>query len=262
MRDLYVVGLATALSLAALPAAATKPARACIAAHAEGQVDRDAGRLLRASEHFRACAMDSCPAIIRQECAELGVALSGQMPSLVVRAEDGAGNPIAGASATVDEKRMLPTLDGAPLLLDPGVHQVDVALLDGRRQRLNLSLSFGEKERLAVARFELETRRPARPSADNTLAYIIGGAGILGLGAWGAFAWDGRRRQGDLETCAPRCTDRSEVDAMRRSYLVADILLGLSAAAVGTSAYLLITNTDDESGMRERSVVLGARGRF
>lgn len=261
MRVGYAICLLFASALAASPSAAAKPTRACIDAHAEGQVERDAGRLIRASERFRACASEACPTVIRKECAELGATLEAQIPSVVVQAEDEQGRPIAGARATIDDAQPLLSLDGAPLSLDPGVHQVDVSLADGRRQTLNFSLSFGEKARSAVARFEAPKPPKAEPR-DNTLAYIIGGAGIVGLGAWGAFAWDGRRRQGDLETCAPRCPDRSEVDAMRRSYLIADMLLGLSAAALGTSAYLLITNTGEEEGVRERAIVVGARGRF
>jgi hypothetical protein len=257
----HAAALLAVVGFVATPSAAAKPARACIDAHAEGQVDRDAGRLLRASERFRACAADACPALIRKECSELGATLEAQIPSVVVGARDSREQSIPGARAIIDETRQLPSLDGAPLSLDPGVHQIEVALPDGRRQTLNLSLSYGEKARPAVARFAAPQPPKAEPRSDG-LAYVIGGVGLIGLGAWGAFAWDGRRRQGDLETCAPRCPDRSEVDAMRRSYLIADVLLGLSAAALGTSAYLLITNSGEEEGPRERAVVVGARGRF
>lgn len=250
-----------AVFLSSASGSAAKPARACIDAHAEGQLDRDAGRLLRASERFRACAVDACPAVIRKECADLGAAVEAQIPSVVVTAQDERGRALAGARAVIDDRHQLATLTGAPVPLDPGVHQVDVTLSDGRTQTIHMSLSFGEKARPVLARFEAPKPRPAA-SVDNTLAYVIGGAGILGLGAWGAFAWDGRKRQGDLETCAPRCPSQSEVDAMRRSYLIADVLLGLSAAALGTSAYLLITNSSEEAGVNERAVVVGARGRF
>ncbi|MDF3066784.1 MAG: hypothetical protein K0R38_2385 [Polyangiaceae bacterium] len=263
MRLTHAAALLLAAAFLSSPSEAAKPSRACIDAHAEGQVERDAGRLLRASERFRACAVEACPAVIRKECTDLGATLEAQTPSLVVKAEDTRGQAIPGARASIDAGRELPKLDGTAISLDPGVHQIDVSLPDGRRQTVHLSLSYGEKARPAIARFEAP--KPLEPKAaagGNALAYIIGGAGIIGLGAWGAFAYDGRRRQGDLETCAPRCSDRSEVDAMRRSYLIADVLLGLSAAALGTSAYLLITNTGEEEGVRERAVLLGARGRF
>lgn len=261
MRARLAWGLLGAVFSTAASSGAASPARACIDAHAEGQIDRGAGRLLRASERFRACAADPCPALIRAECQELGAKVEKETPSLLIGAEDARGQVISGATAAIDSGQRLPVLNGAPLLLDPGVHQIDVTLEDGRSQTLHLSLSYGEKGRPAVARFEPLARRRTE-GRGNELAYVIGGAGLLGLGAWGAFAWDGRRRQADLESCAPRCPDRSEVGAMRRSYLIADVLLGLSAAALGTSAYLLVTNSSGEEGVRERAVVVGTRGSF
>lgn len=261
MRQRHAVLLCAVGALSTSVSQAAKPARACIDAHAEGQVERDAGRLLRASERFRACAIDACPTLIRKECTELGASLEAQVPSIVIRAEDAQGRQIAGARAVIDGERSVPALDATPIPLDPGVHQVEVVLADGRRQVVNLSLSFSEKSRPALATFAPPPPPAEKASSGNGLAYVLGGAGLVALGAWGAFAWDGRRRQGDLETCAPRCTDRSEVDAMRRSYLIADVLLGVSAAALGTSAYLLITNTG-EPGHSERAVMVGASGRF
>lgn len=260
MRGYFGSALLLALVLGTTPSAAAKPARACIDAHAEGQVERDAGRLLAAAARFQACAVDTCPAMIRKECAALGADVAAQTPSVRVSAVNERGQPIAGARATIDGGQLVPELDDAPISLDPGVHQVEVTLPDGRRQVLNFSLSFGEKARPASARFE-PPKPPPAARRSNQLAYVLGGVGLLGLGAWGAFAWDGRRRQSDLETCAPHCSDRSEVDAMRRSYLIADVLLGVSAATLGTSAYLLITNTGEAAGS-ERSLVVGARGRF
>jgi hypothetical protein len=244
----------------ALPSAATKPARACIEAHAQGQEQRDAGRLISASARFQSCAVESCPVVIRKECAELGAALELQIPSIVVSVQDDAGKPLGGASATIDTTRSIPTLDTTPITLDPGLHRVEIALPDGRRQSLGVSVSAGERAKPVVASFAAKPRPQPRGS-DNTLAYVIGGAGLVALGAWGAFAWDGRRKQGDLETCSPRCTDRAEIDAMRRSYLIADVLLGVSAAAIGTSAYLLITSSPDDA-RSARGVVVGATGRF
>lgn len=260
MRRRYALVLNTLAALATSPTYAAKPARACIEAHANGQVDRDAGRLLQASQKFRACAADACPALIRKECGELGASLEAQIPSVLIRAEDGTGKPMAGAHAIIDGERSVPITSTA-VPLNPGVHEIDVVLADGRRQTVNLSLSFSEKARPALATFLPPPKPPGKSGPGNAVAYVLGGAGLVALSAWGAFAWDGRRRQSDLETCAPRCTSASEVDAMRRSYLIADVLLGVSAAALGTSAYLLITNSA-EPEHNERTLMLGARGRF
>lgn len=179
MRSAPAAAFVVATGLLASPSQAAKPARACIDEHAQGQVERDAGRLLRASERFRACAEDACPALIRTECGELEATLIAQIPSIVVRAQDAQGRPISGARATIDEDRTLPSLSETPIPVDPGVHQIEVTLADGRRQTVNLSLSEGEKARPAVARFETPKARPVERSG-NELAYVIGGAGLLG----------------------------------------------------------------------------------
>lgn len=257
------VRLAIALALCASPGAATKPARVCIDAHAEGQVERDAGRLLSARERFSACAAESCPALIRQECGALRAALEPEIPSIVLAAQDSSGHPSAGARANIDGSLSVASFDGAAIELDPGPHRIEVALPDGRSQSFDLGVQRAQKSRRVVATFPVSQPRAVRRSPGNELAYVLGGAGLLALGAWGAFAWDGSRKQADLETCAPRCTNRSEVNAMRRSYLIADVLLGVSVAALGTSAYLLV-NSSLAEGQRTagRSVIVGARGSF
>jgi hypothetical protein len=256
--------LAAALALVAAPGSATKPARACIDAHAAGQVERDASRLLEARARFKTCAAEACPAMIRKECAQLDAALSPLVPSIVLVAQDAHGATLAGARASVDDRFGLPALDSTPIELNPGVHHVEVVLPDGRRQAVDFALNEGEKSRRVVATFALA--KPAKatssPSSGNELAYVLGGVGLLAFGTWGAFAWDGSRRQAQLETCAPRCTNLAEVHAMRRSYLIADVLLGVSVATVGTSAYLLINNATADKGSVGRSMLVGVRGRF
>jgi hypothetical protein len=177
-------------------------------------------------------------------------------------AQDARGTPFPGAHATIDGLRSVPTGDTPPLELDPGVHHIEVVLADGRRRAFDVSLGRSEKSRRVVATFPTAQPAKAAESSSNGLAYVLGGVGALALGTWGAFAWDGHRKQADLEACAPRCTDRSKVDAMRRSYLVADVLLGVSAVTLGTSAYLLISNASAGQGSASRSVLIGASGRF
>lgn len=260
MRLARSAALFAALTGPAAPAIAAKPARACIDAHAEGQVDRDAGRLLQARERFLTCAADHCPSVIRQECLALNEALTPLVPSVVLVAQDTAGKPIAVTRTIIDGKQSA-TEHGAPVELDPGAHHFEVVLADGRKKTFDLSLRQSEKSRRVVATFA-EQPVKTREASGNQLAYVLGGVGLLALGTWAAFAWDGRNRQADLESCAPHCTSRSEVDAMRRSYLVADVMLAVSAATLGTSAYLLITSDGDDHRSAGQTVMVGAQGRF
>lgn len=277
MSSLQARGLALSLLcgrfLLALPADAAGSAHACIEAHAAGQLERDAGRLLSAKERFVACTAAACPAMIRRECVALGESVVAMTPSVVLIAQDADGRAIEGSRATIDGQRAIPRLDGRPLELDPGAHRFELMLPDGRSQTLTATLSSGEKYRRMVASFAstaptkaLETTTPAEPSADtvgrNPLAYVFGGVGVVALGAWGVYALDGRNKQNELDHCAPHCQP-SDVDAMRKSYLIADVLLGVSIVSLGTGTYFFFKQTDEQTSHGTASTLwIQASGRF
>lgn len=254
-------------------AAASGPAHACIEAHAAGQLERDAGRLLSAKEQFIACTAAECPAMIRRECVALGESVAAMTPSVVLIAQDADGRAIAGARATIDGQRELARLDGRPLELDPGAHRFELTLLDGRSQTLTATLASAEKYRRIAASFApvappkaVEPPKAPEPAADgggrNPLAYVFGGVGLVALGAWGVYALDGRNKQNELERCAPHCQP-SDVDAMRKSYLIADVLLGVSIVSLGTGTYFFLKQTDEQTTHGTTSTVwIQASGRF
>ncbi|HYQ03424.1 MAG TPA: hypothetical protein VER96_32340 [Polyangiaceae bacterium] len=256
--------------LLTLPVDASGPTHACIEAHAAGQLERDAGRLLSAKEHFMACTATACPAMIRRECVALGESVVAMTPSVVLIAQDADGRAIEGSRATIDGQRAVPQLDGRPLELDPGTHRFALTLQDGRSQLLTATLSSGEKYRRIVASFAppsnaLETLPPEPEAASrgrNPLAYVFGGVGLVALGAWGVYALDGRNKQNELERCAPHC-QASDVDAMRKSYVIADVLLGVSIVSLGTGTYFFFKQTDEQTPHGTASTVwVQASGRF
>ena len=243
--------MASAL-LETVTAAAAGPAHACIEAHAAGQVERDAGRLRSAQERFAFCTSESCPAMIRRECVALGESVAAMMPSVVLVAQDTEGRTFEGAHATIDGERTIPLLDGRPLELDPGTHRFELVLPDGRSQTLTVTLRSAEKYRRIVGHFGFVPASPPSPSSSpsprnskaSPLVYVFGGAGLVALGSWGVFALAGRHKQDELELCAPHCQP-SEVHAMRKDYLIADVLLGVSLVSLGTGTYLFLSQSSD-----------------
>lgn len=268
-RALALTALGYAFLLA--PAAdASGPTHACIEAHAAGQSERDAGHLLAAKEQFVACTDAACPAMIRRECVALGESIAAMTPSVVLFAQDADGRAIDGARATIDGQRAISRLEGRPLELDPGPHRFELTLLDGRTQTLTATLSSGEKYRRIVGTFVTSPlpKVPEPPAPEpaakgrNPLAYVFGGVGLVALGAWGVYALDGRNKQNELERCAPHC-QASDVDAMRKSYTIADVLLGVSIVSLGTGTYLFLKQTDEHTTQGTASTVwVHASGRF
>jgi len=252
---------------------ASGPAHACIEAHAAGQVERDAGRLLAAKERFLSCTAEVCPAMIRRECVALGESVVAMTPSVVLVAQDGDGRAIEGSRAMIDGQRAIARLDGRPLELDPGTHRFELTLLDGRRQTLTATLTSGEKYRRIVASFApVSQAKPEKPGeapqpaveggGRNPLSYVFGGVGLAALGAFGIYALDGHNKQNELERCAPHCR-ASDVEAMRKSYAIADVLLGVSLVSLGTGTYFFFKQTEEPTPQGTASTLwLQANGRF
>jgi hypothetical protein len=202
--------------------------------------------------------------MIRRECVALGESVAAMMPSVVLVAQDTEGRALPGSRATIDGERTIAPLDGHPLELDPGMHFFELTLPDGRSQTVNVILRSAEKYRRIVASFA--SLPPPQPPMDrprrNPLAYVFGGVGLVALGTWGIFALDGRNKQSELERCAPHCQP-SDVDAMRRSYLIADVALAASLVSLGTGSYLFFNRTEESTpGGRASTLWLEASGHF
>ena len=250
-----------ALAALALPCRATKPTRECIAAHTEGQVERDAGKLLSAEQRFLACGAEVCPAMIRKECDALGQRVKEATPSIVLVIQDSKGRDVPGARVTIDGARSIEQLDGRPIELDPGEHRFEFVLPDSRRQTTSITLPEAQKYRRVVATFAAsEPPARARASSPTPLAYVLGGVGLVALGSGVGFALDGRHKQTVLERCAPHCA-RPDVNAMRKSYLIADTSFGISLLSLGTSAYFFLRRTT-EPAESAATFWIGASGRF
>jgi hypothetical protein len=84
-----------------------------------------------------------------------------------------------------------------------------------------------------------ERSKTRGPSA---AAYWLGGAGLVGLGAYGMLVYWARTDNMSLASCSPNCSPES-VDHIRHLYLAADVSFGVGVGALGTAAWLLVTST-------------------
>lgn len=238
-----------ALSMSAPARAESPPARECIDAHANGQVLRGQGHLLQAKSEFLSCAAETCPQMIREDCTKFGADVEASLPSVVVVAQSSTGEDIPSATVTIDDSAPAVPVDGRAVFVDPGTHVFKLSTPAGDSASVTTVIREAEKYRRVVVR--VAAQAAAAPSAPpqkhriSPLVFVFGGTALLGAGAFTYFGLDGRHRENELDRCAPDC-ERSDVNAMRRSYLAADISLGVAVASLGLGAYFLLRGTDSE----------------
>ncbi len=249
----------TCLALAALAAILAAPATAradatdaCIKASDEGQVLRDQGKMIAARERFVTCSAESCPRLVRTDCASWLADVDKRIPSVVLSATDPEGHDTAEVQVTMDGAPLASRLEARAIPVDPGAHRLRFERAGSPAVEETVILREGEVRRAVAVRF----RGAAPPGAPSTVAPASGtrpsrGALTAAIALFGAalaggglFAYFAATAQGDAEhlraTCAGHC-DPGDVDAIRTREIVANVALGtgLAAAATGTLVMLV-----------------------
>ena len=248
--SLFVAAAAWANAETTALGAPDKTAQACITDSEEGQRLRDENKYRSAREAFVRCADERCPVVVRNDCTRWLDDLQRMQPTLVIVGRDDAGNDVRDVRVTVDGALVTEVLDGRPLPLDPGEHEV-VLEHGGLRQARRVLVISGEHERRVEGRF------PSPPSTDRVPAATDGGrsflapaiAGGIGAVALGAafYLWStGVHDLGVLtaDACAPSRTCPSAFDdrerAARTRILVGDVAFGAGLVAAGVATWLLL----------------------
>lgn len=218
------------------PHAAAKTA--CIAAHEEGQTLRTQKKLRAAREKFVACAKSECPAVLRKECGEQIEAIESVSPSLVFEALDEKGNAEGTVTVSLDGTVVSERLTGGSVEVEPGEHTVRFERADGKVIEQKVLVAEGEKNRKIVADYASLVPKPPKedhpPPEEQKVplaTYVAGGVAVAAVGSFAVFALTGKSKEDDLAgACSPRCKD-DEVSSVNRSYLIADVSLGVAAVA-------------------------------
>ncbi|HSO33452.1 MAG TPA: hypothetical protein VLT33_13050 [Labilithrix sp.] len=145
---------------------ATRTGRAdCVSAFEDAQRSRKAGKLLSAEDNAAICASLTCPSWMRTSCSGWLEGLQSAVPSVVVRVIDDQGKDVEHAKVQVDGRPRAETVDGLPLRLDPGPHQVRIDGPCSLEERVVLV----EGERGRIVRLECpRTRSPGSLVVDVT----------------------------------------------------------------------------------------------
>lgn len=184
-----------------------------------------------------------------------------------------------GTTVTLDSVTLEASALGSKIPVDPGKRTVVVAAPGYEPVTLTVTITERDAQTLTVPRLQREpattpsgTKAPApaepatKPGAGTSppiAGYVIGGVGVVALGAGGVFALLARSAYQDAEAqcptrtaCSPsamKVRDKAETRAN-----IANVGVGVGVAAVAVGTVLILTHSSSDSGARSprRSVRL------
>lgn len=135
-------------SLMAFPARAQAPdARGCVESRDLATKLQKTHKLIEARDELLVCSAKSCPAAVRAECTRRMAPMTAAIPAVVFDVKDEAGQALAGAKVTLEGEVVAEHLDGRPVSLDPGDHDLTFEVAGRPPVTLKLTLFEGEQSR-------------------------------------------------------------------------------------------------------------------
>lgn len=245
-------------------AAAAAAKAACVRSFTEAQALHQKGELLRARAELQACGREICPDAIRAQCVRWLRQVEESLPSIVVTAVDTAGNDRADVRVLVDGELTRSALDGQPLELDPGVHELRLELSGAAPVVRRIVVAQGERLRRLSVRFETGRPPPRRhappprpptapaapeaagtPAGPSPLVYVgfgLGAAGLLAGTITGVLSLVSAAALEDDcpgRICPPEKQDDIDTGRAVAHASTASFALGAAGAATGLVALLL-----------------------
>jgi hypothetical protein len=226
-------------------------ASVCIERNENAQSLRSRGDLLAARPLAVACSQ-GCPAAIATDCTELASRIEQETPTVIFGATRG-GKDLVAVRVKRGDETLATSLTGQPQRMNPGPVKLEFLSEDGVARALEIVLKTGEKNRLVTVELASEpaaivappvapppSAPPVEPAADGSdlppaIFWVLGSVSVAtfaGAAVAGAIALD---RRSDLDPCiASKTCSVDDVEAVERTALVTDVLLGAGAAlAVG-----------------------------
>lgn len=255
-------------------AAAAKPdTNACIAAFDRGQRARSDKKLREAQTELLVCTRESCPAVLRTDCAGVLRSVQSAVPTIVLAADDGEGHDVTDATVHAGTERVAEKLDGRAIEFDPGAYDFRFERAGGAVVTVHAVLREGEKNRVVRASFAAKMASASASAAEPVATAptpadggavrrpIVGYALPAGLAVIGvaALAVSGVSRLSfdsqvdDMRArCAPECT-QSERSELSSALVTANVALGvgIGAVALAVGSWFLF-----EPGSAKRSASL------
>jgi|HubBroStandDraft_6_1064221.scaffolds.fasta_scaffold158301_2 hypothetical protein len=185
------------------PARAAEPTKTqCIDANEAAQPLRKSGKLRAAEERLLVCVRATCPAVVRDDCAQRLTEVRAAEPTVVFVVKDESEHDLTGVRVTMDGVELATKLDGTAIAVDPGEHHFAFEVEGRLKEERTLMLNEGDRgrqERIVLVSPVVETTTPApppkppepEPSAEGAppppgrtqrqIGIALGGVGLAGV---------------------------------------------------------------------------------
>lgn len=236
----------SALGIASNARADEPDKETCIASFDRGQRAQSDRALKRAQTELIVCAQESCPAVLRADCAGVLAEVRRALPTVVLAADDGHGHELLDVKVTTGGEVLATRLDGRAMPFDPGTYELTFETTGAGPVKVVQLIHEGEKSRVVRASFRglggaAEAGPGDRPSPKRSAGGWALPISLLALSA-GAFVVAGVTRLSfdsgvdDLRaTCAPDCTQAQRGD-LSSTLVTSNVALGAGIGLLGVAA--------------------------
>jgi hypothetical protein len=242
----------------------------CSGSFEEAQLKEKRGKLVAARKLYEACAVETCPKLMRDDCTKRRDDVDRAIPTASFVLRDAAGKEIE-ATWTVDDQEV--RNDGRASPIDPGPHVVAYAIGGRKAGSEKVTIHEGEKSRVIVftttsaALAPPKTTAQPSPAADVPTAaapagqsrsvgpYVVGGIGVLFLGASIGLYVISRNEAAKGSELRDRAavepanraalddTANTRFDAADNNLALAFVAAGVAVAAIGTAVVWYVLDT-------------------
>ena len=170
----------------------------CVESYEAAQKLRQEGKLRASRAELLKCSSEACPPSLRKDCAPWLREVEDALPTVVLAARAADGHDLVDVRVTFDGAPLVDQLDGRAVAVDPGVHvfrfetsglaPVDERVVVREGQKLRALQATFTPAPTAMRAAPLAQTPPAEPAPGAPrpvpiAAYVLGGVGVVALGA-------------------------------------------------------------------------------
>ncbi len=239
----------------------------CVQAYDKAQTLRQDDELVASREQLLLCARGVCPGFIRKDCAMWLTEVDASMPTVVLSVKDAAGEDMLDVTVTVDGELLVTQIDGKAVSVDPGIHTFRFEAEGREPIEKDLVIHEAAKNRMIEVQFVAGDGATGDgggasggsgsvdlddASESPAMAYVFGGIGLAGLGAFAYFGSQYDGKLDDMDACKPNCP-QAEADDASTTRTMAFVSAGVGVVSLGVATYLFSSQPTSAEEANEES---------